>query len=311
MLGIVLGDPGDGIMLSMPSYIAFPMDFGLLAKMKAVFVPFHDTDQFSPLVVSKYEEARRKAEDSGTRIRVLLLCNPHNPLGLCYTKDTLIALMEFCNEHKIHIIADEIYAMSVYEVPESTAVPFTSVLSFDYTQYINPNYLHFVYGMSKDFACGGLRMGVLWSQNKDLVRATSCINQFHWSGQIDERVAVTILEDSDWLDTFLKTSQQRLAAGNKLARQLMDEAGIKYSAGSNAGFFFWIDLSSWLREQDGKDGWEREEKLLGRMLGNKVFLTNGKAQASEKPGFFRLVFSHEEVVFREGFKRLVRTLKEA
>lgn len=31
-LGFVLADPGDGILLTMPSYVAFPADFGALAK---------------------------------------------------------------------------------------------------------------------------------------------------------------------------------------------------------------------------------------------------------------------------------------
>jgi hypothetical protein len=32
MLGITLGDPGDGILLSQPSYVAFSADFRLVAK---------------------------------------------------------------------------------------------------------------------------------------------------------------------------------------------------------------------------------------------------------------------------------------
>ncbi|KAF2193847.1 1-aminocyclopropane-1-carboxylate synthase 1 [Zopfia rhizophila CBS 207.26] len=310
MLRMTIADPEDGLLLSMPGYIAFPTDFSLLAKMKPVFVPFHGADQFSLDAVTHYEEAYRKAEESGTRIRALMLCNPHNPLGKCYPKETLIALMKFCQQRKVHLLADEVYAMSVYEVPEPSATPFISVLSFDYSRYINRDYLHFIYGMAKDFACGGLRMGALWTKNKELARAVATINQFRWPGQVDERVAAKILEDEEWLDSFLTKSRERLAASNKLARQLMDYAGIGYASGANAGLFFWIDLSPWLNEDDGKDDWEREERLVKRMLENKVFLTNGKGQASERPGFFRPVFSREERMLREGFRRLVNTLEE-
>ena len=77
------------------------------------------------------------------------------------------------------------------------------------------------------------------------------------------------------MEKFLDTNRKKLEASNKLMRQFMDDAGIKYSHGSNAGFFFWVDLSPWLKEEDGKDGWERKEVLMKKLLNNKVFILNG------------------------------------
>ena len=81
---------------------------------------------------------------------MLMLCNPHNPLGQCYPKDTIIALMKLCSKYQVHLIADEIYATSVYEVPDKHAVPFTSVLAFDHTPYISAEYCHVIYGELRD-----------------------------------------------------------------------------------------------------------------------------------------------------------------
>jgi len=55
--------------------------------------------------------------------------------------------MKMCQKHKIHLLADEIYAATVYEVPDESAVPFTSVLSFDYSKHISSDYLHVLYGL--------------------------------------------------------------------------------------------------------------------------------------------------------------------
>jgi len=38
-------------------------------------------DPLSVAAVDKYEAALLKAEAQGTRVRALLVCNPHNPLG--------------------------------------------------------------------------------------------------------------------------------------------------------------------------------------------------------------------------------------
>lgn len=281
--------------------------------MTPIFVPFAGVDQFAPESLSCYEAARQKAEEQGVRIRALMLCNPHNPLGRCYPASTLTALLKFCAQHKIHLLADEIYAMSVYSTPSSpssssSCVPFTSILSLPWTQYISPDYLHHVYGLSKDFASGGLRIGSLWTQNAELQRAVSAIAMFHWSGTVNDVLAATILGDSDFVDSFLEKSRKRLADANALARKVLDEAGICYAPGTNAGFYLWIDLSPWLREEGGEDGWEREGKLAERLLKEKLFLTGGGMQAAEQPGWFRLVFSNKEVVLKEGLKRLRKVL---
>ena len=118
--------------------------------MKPVFTDFDDVDQFSPQAAEKYEEALVKAEEAGTHIRALMLCNPHNPLGQCYPKDTIIALMKLCNKYKIHLLCDEIYAASVYDVSDKNAVKFTSALSFETSPYISSDYLHVLYGRIPD-----------------------------------------------------------------------------------------------------------------------------------------------------------------
>lgn len=58
--------------------------------------------------------------------------------------------MQFCRKYNLHLVSDEIYALSVFN---STAppVPFTSVLSIDSAGLIDPEYLHVFYGMSKVF----------------------------------------------------------------------------------------------------------------------------------------------------------------
>lgn len=58
--------------------------------------------------------------------------------------------MELCQKHRIHLISDEIYAISVFknrEVPD--APTFVSVLSIDMTGIIDPALVHVLWGISK------------------------------------------------------------------------------------------------------------------------------------------------------------------
>lgn len=59
------------------------------------------------------------------KCRVLVLCNPHNPAGLCWSVDTLKRLADFCYEHRIIVISDEIHSdMALFG---NRHVPFASV----------------------------------------------------------------------------------------------------------------------------------------------------------------------------------------
>lgn len=81
--------------------------------------------------------------------------------GRCYTPDVLEALLKFCQKHQIHVISDEVYGLSVWDnraAPE--APPFTSLLSINLANLIDPRLVHVLWGMSK--VCG---MFLAWQWN--------------------------------------------------------------------------------------------------------------------------------------------------
>lgn len=284
-------------------------------RVKCIFTDFDGIDQFAQDAVPKYEDAIKAAENDGVRIRALVICHPHNPLGRCYTPEALVGLMQICNKYKIHLLLDEIYALSVYENGDGAAVKFRSILTLDVDRYIDPNYLHILYGMSKDTAGGGLRLGCIYTQNEQLLRALSVISPFHWPTSMSERIAALMLEDEIWMDDYLDKSRKRLANSSQMVRKLLDEEGIRYYAGSNAGLFLWINLlpsiskGSFVKD-NYRDGWLYEDKMSGELIKNGVYLTNGREMNAEEPGWYRLIFAHDEKVLREGVKRSVLHLAE-
>lgn len=49
-----------------------------------------------------------------SRIRALVMTNPHNPFGQCYPIRVLEEVVNFCKERNIHYISDELYALSQF-----------------------------------------------------------------------------------------------------------------------------------------------------------------------------------------------------
>src|SRR4051794_36361553 len=70
--------------------------------------------------------------------------------GICYTPEVLQALLNLCQTYQIHIISDEVYALSVWHNKAAPHTPsFTSLLSIDFSALINPGLVHVLRGMSK------------------------------------------------------------------------------------------------------------------------------------------------------------------
>lgn len=81
-----------------------------------------------------------------------MLCNCYctkTRIGQCYPRETLVALLRFCAARSIHLISDEIYALSTYERDDGLSERFTSVRAIDLAEIIDPRQVHVLYGMSK------------------------------------------------------------------------------------------------------------------------------------------------------------------
>ena len=98
--------------------------------------------------------------NAACRIRALVLTNPHNPFGQCYPQELLEACLKFCQKYGIHLISDEVYALTSFSCAElSEPVPFISVLSLDARALgCDLSRIHTIWSISKDFGASGFRM---------------------------------------------------------------------------------------------------------------------------------------------------------
>lgn len=57
-----------------------------------------------------------------TGVKVLILCNPHNPIGRVWTKEELERIAEICESYKVFIISDEIHSDLVFKGYKHTSL---------------------------------------------------------------------------------------------------------------------------------------------------------------------------------------------
>ena len=49
------------------------------------------------------------------KVKLFILCNPHNPVGRVWTKEELIKLGDICLKHQVMVVSDEIHQDFIYE----------------------------------------------------------------------------------------------------------------------------------------------------------------------------------------------------
>ena len=312
-LAWALANPGEGFLLGRPYYTRLNMDPSLRADAKVVPVEFGDADPFGS--IDAYEQAISRAEASGQKIAGLLLCNPHNPLGRCYPKETLIGLLRLCQRHRIHLISDEIYALSVWsnKTEENTAsAPFESCLSLATNDIIDPSLVHVVWGMSKDFGANGFRVGAIISPHNATLCASLLQGAIYSSiSSVSDHIACNLLEDEAWVDEYLLENRCRLAEHYRFVTHWAAEHSIEFEGGVNAGFFLWLNFGEAYRARHKSNAATNVEADITRaFLKAKVFVAPGSSFGAEQPGWFRLVFSVEKQALEEGLRRILWALNQ-
>lgn len=94
-------EPGDGVLLFTPAYDGF---FGCLEHSGREMVTCELLDDDGYFEINKADFEAKVA-----RCRVLLFCNPHNPVGRVWQKNELAYLLDVCRRHDVFVISDDIH----------------------------------------------------------------------------------------------------------------------------------------------------------------------------------------------------------
>lgn len=95
------------------------------------------------------------------KTRLISICNPHNPLGKVYSKETLKRISEIASAHHLWVMSDEIWSDIVYD--HKNFHTYSSVSEEARTKSFT------VYGFSKSFGIAGLRIGAVLCNDQEVL----------------------------------------------------------------------------------------------------------------------------------------------
>lgn len=256
-------EPGDAVIITPPVYPPF---FELIPEAggRVCEVPLLVDDGGWSLDLAGIERELR----SGAR--AILLCHPHNPLGLVHPRDHLATLAELAATHGAVVVSDEIHAPLVHP-----GVEFTPFLSVSETARSVGVAAH---SASKGFNLAGAKCALMVASSERTRRLLDRQpEEVGFRTSILGRAAAeaAFADGDDWLDATLTTITANL---DVLERRLPDLGGVAMRRPA-ASYLAWLDFR----------GTGLGDDPAARLLhSGRVALHSGPAFGESGTGFARL-----------------------
>ena len=224
------------------------------------------------------------------KIKLFLLCSPHNPVGRVWTKNELDKIIEICKKYNVFIVSDEIHSDFVWNG--------NHICLLKYQDYQDNIIL--CTAPTKTFNLAGLQVSnifipnpeirqrfqlELWNTGYSLINImglVACQSAYEKGKKWLNELKDYLLENINYVDTFLKEKLPKIK--------------LIYPEGT---YLLWLDFNE-LNLSDDKI----EEIMLNEA---KLWLDNGKMFGESGKGFQRLNIA----VPREKLKYALENLEKA
>ena len=279
--------PGDKVLVQTPVYNCF---FSSIRNQGCLVEENHLVYKNNTYVVD-WDDFERKCADS--RVRIFLLCNPHNPAGRVWKKEELQRMGEICQKHDVFVISDEIHCELV--MPGNEYTPFAS-LSDDFLK----NSATCV-APTKAFNIAGLQIAniIVKDRNKRerIDRAINIhevcdVNPF---GVIATEAAYTE-EGAEWLrqlNTYLFANYRFLC--DFFSKHFPSLEVVKLEG----TYLVWVDCSSLSKSST---------EIVNNLYRHGVWMNDGVMYGENQGAFIRINIACPRRILEEGLLRMEKAL---
>jgi cystathionine beta-lyase len=237
------------------------------------------------------EDLARKAADP--KVKLLILSNPHNPVGRVWKREELQAVGDLCLHHNVIIISDEIHADLVFQ--GHIHIPFAS---------LGEKYSRNAVSLSsptKSFNLAGLQVGYFFTQNEQLRKAIQ--SSFQLMGiELLNIFGITALiaaydESEEWLDALKEYLQDNYLFLHEFISLHLPQIKVTSLEGT---YLVWLDCTALEKTAD---------KLSHSLLEEqKLWINSGTMYGNSGEGFLRINIATPNAMLQTGLERLLKGL---
>jgi len=281
-------NPGDRILVNSPVYQNF---YTWITELHCEMVD-------APMIEIERDGIRthrldlagiERAYASGVKVHIL--CNPHNPLGIIFTREELSTIADLAKEHHVLVISDEIHSPLLYNSKEF--VPFLSLS--DNAREVGVT----VTSASKAWNLAGLKCAQLVSASDRIESKLRALPEaVHFRTSLFGAIAAVAAyqKGREWVDQLAQELDRKQRLLNNL---LHEHLPTTYLHKPFFGYLGWVDLrDSGLGDDPGKELLERA----------KVAFNSGHTYGHAGKGFVRFNFGTSDEIITEAVNRMRKVI---
>lgn len=245
---------------------------------------------------------------------MMILCNPHNPIGKLWSKKDLQKIADLCEQNGVCLISDEIHC-------DITTKPYTPLASV-YNNAIT------TISASKAFNLASLHASCVFTSNKLLRQKIQ--RAFH-TDEIKEPASfattATIAAFSHSKD-WLKAMNVYVTENKKFASEFLEANSSLKVVKGEATYMLWLDFNKILQKVNDKiykgfknknysdlksinKGFKNGDDLWVFLYKNaKIWLSQGSSFGAGGLNFMRLNVATPRSILKEGLNRLIKGIKD-
>lgn len=230
---------------------------------------------------------------SNPQTTMMILCNPHNPVGKVWDRETLARIGELCVKHHVIVISDEVHC-DLTE-PGMEYVPFASV-----SETCRMNSITCM-APTKTFNLAGLQTAAVMIPNEVLRhkvwRGLNTDEVAEPNAFAVEAAAAAFTKGEAWLDEL----RGYLSENKKFARAYLEENLPQVKAApSQATYLLWLDCRNVIGNATELAAFIRKDSGL--------YLCAGKEYGENGKDFLRMNIACPKKYVEDGLKRLCRSI---
>ena len=284
---LALLDYGDEVIVEDPGYLSFEPLINLVGA-KPVHLKLTKKNNFKISI-----DVLKKKISSKTKL--LLLCNPHNPTGRCFSYEDLVEISKVCIKNDIFVLSDEAYEHFVFEEKKHFSI---ASLPGMFERTITIQTVSKIYNMS------GWRIG--WAiSNNDIISKILLAHSHSVTSptSFSQAGVIPVLEKNIGEgDEIIKKIVERYQKQRDIMVQLLRSIPGVDCHLPDGTFFVFPDVSSY-----GSNSSEISNYLLDY---HNVATVPGNAFGPSGEGFLRLVFKSDINSIKSGITQMKNGLND-
>jgi len=223
-------------------------------------------------------------------VKMMILCNPHNPVGRAWTRDELEKIASLCDKHDVLIVSDEQWGdFTLF------GHKFTPIAS------VSPNAIT-VFGPAKSFNLAAINSNFTIIPNKKL---RDNFNNFHqrlgfFNGNVMSDIALEACytQSLDWLTQVRKYVEGNIEYIIKFTETELNN--VIQVVKPEATYLVWLDCRGLKLSQD-----QLKDLFLKKA---RIWATAGESFEVEGTGYMRLNAACSRVLIEKAMRRLKKVL---